>query len=311
MRQAIMLVLLLAFAVEAQKIVTDFPVIGILTQPLAKEEKEFISAQYPIYLGGSGAKIVPVSYKLPREQLLILMEKLNGLFITGGTADFAIYDDKKDEWIVTPFGKAAQEIVSIAKQINDDGRYFPIWGTCMGFQLLAFAVSGDLEVPRKGCNCKDYNAKLIFTREGKKSSMFSAFTREEVEEFTKRGMTYNYHEFFVDITDFARHRTLRDFFRIISYSMDKDGKRMFISAMEGKKYPFYGTQFHPELNQYSMGKRLPGPENVKLAQRFGNFFVNETRKSKSGMETDEVLEKTIWNTPITKLGEANFVYVFT
>lgn len=306
-----MLVLLLVVAAEAQKMVTDFPVIGILTQPLNKEKEEYISAQYPIYLGGSGAKIVPVSYKLPPKELHTLLRKLNGLFITGGTADFAVYNDKEDKWVVTPFGKAAQEIVSAAKQINDEGTYFPIWGTCMGFQLLAFVVSGDPEVPREGCNCKDYNAKLIFTQTGKESRMFSAFTREEVEEFAKRDMTYNYHRFFIDVTDFARHRALRDFFNIISYSMDKDNKRMFISAMEGKNYPFYGAQFHPELNQYSLGERLPGPEKVKAAQRFGNFFVNETRKSESKMQIDEVLKNTIWNTPITNLGEADFAYVFT
>ena len=290
---------------------TDVPTIGILTQPrndIEGGKTEFIDAHYPIYLGGSGAKIIPLSYSLPEKNMTELLSKLNGVLVTGGTADFAIYNEDTKKYEMTPFGKAGKFIIETAKRMNDNDDYFPIWGTCMGFQLLAFVISGDPEIPKKGCNCSNYNAALLFTQEGRTSKMFSIFSKDEMRSFEERGLTYNNHRYYVDSEDFSNHKELRDTFNILAYSTDIEKKRVFISAMEGKKYPFYGTQFHPEVNQYSKAKRIPGPENVKLAQMFANFFVNETRKSNHNLE--DYLNITIWNTPITRLKENDFVYLF-
>ena len=43
------------------------------------------------------------------------------------------------------FGRAAysaKKIYDIAVEMNNNGTYFPIWGTCLGFQLLFYAASG-------------------------------------------------------------------------------------------------------------------------------------------------------------------------
>lgn len=49
------------------------------------------------------------------------MEKLNGVLYPGGNADGDDY---------YPFAKA---IFEKAKEMNDKGNYFPLWGTCLGF----------------------------------------------------------------------------------------------------------------------------------------------------------------------------------
>ena len=51
------------------------------------------------------------------------MDNLNGVLFCGGNCD----DDEQ----YFNFGKA---IFEKAKQMNDKGIYFPLWGTCLGLQ---------------------------------------------------------------------------------------------------------------------------------------------------------------------------------
>ena len=55
---------------------------------------------------------------------------------------------------------------------------------------------------------------------------------------------------------------------------------IFLNSFTAYKYPFYGTQWHPEKNIF-----IWAPDHnlnhsfgaVKIAQHFANFFVNEGR----------------------------------
>lgn len=40
------------------------------------------------------------------------------------------------------YADAGQHIFEIAKKLNDEGDYFPIFGTCLGFELLIILDSG-------------------------------------------------------------------------------------------------------------------------------------------------------------------------
>ena len=81
----------------------------------------YIMDAYVKYLESAGARIVPLVNTDPLGDTLKKMEKLNGVLFPGGNAD-------SDDYY--PFAKAVFEK---AKDINDKGKYFPIWGTCLGF----------------------------------------------------------------------------------------------------------------------------------------------------------------------------------
>eukprot|EP01022_Parablepharisma_sp_SALTPOND_P033589 TRINITY_DN89082_c1_g1_i1.p1 TRINITY_DN89082_c1_g1~~TRINITY_DN89082_c1_g1_i1.p1 ORF type:complete len:362 (+),score=33.92 TRINITY_DN89082_c1_g1_i1:94-1086(+) len=303
--------------VEGHKILKDVPVIGIVSKPLENETHEIktnltqvIDATYVNYLHAAGAKPVQISHKLPEDELRSLMRKINGVLFTGGGTDFVFYDDKSKQYYWTPFGKSAKSIIDIAIEMNDEGIYFPVWGTCMGFQALAFVLSQNPKIPKYGCNCVHYNAKLLFTSAAKTSRLFSIFSPDQMKDFSEKGLTYNSHHYYVDYLDFLENKPLMDFFDILAYSLDKDETFAFITAMEAKKYPIYGTQFHPELRPYNVEDRIPGPENTKLAQTFGNFFVNEARKNANNMDRSEELERTIWRVPLIFDKKDGFIYLF-
>lgn len=50
-------------------------------------------------------------------------------------------------------------------EINDNGTYFPVWGTCLGFELLVY-LSANSSEPRTYCSSSAQALPLEFT-EGK------------------------------------------------------------------------------------------------------------------------------------------------
>ena len=54
--------------------------------------------------------------------------KLNGVLFPGGDGDYLEY---------------GRQIFEVIKEINDNGTYYPIWGTCMGYENIASYVSAD------------------------------------------------------------------------------------------------------------------------------------------------------------------------
>lgn len=61
------------------------------------------------------------------------------------------------------YADAAQHIYEIAQEFNDAGDYFPIFGTCLGFQLIIILASGRGPKENRD-NCYSYeNLPLLFT----------------------------------------------------------------------------------------------------------------------------------------------------
>lgn len=102
------------------------PVIGIYTQhaPNIKGYMyTYIAASYVKYLEMSGAQVIPLFSNATRAELNSTLHKINGVLFPGG--DSAI--DIKNSWT-----KTADFILQFAKQQNDQGKVFPVWGTCLG-----------------------------------------------------------------------------------------------------------------------------------------------------------------------------------
>lgn len=61
------------------------------------------------------------------------------------------------------YADAGQHIYEIAQQMNDRGDYFPLFGTCLGFELLIILASGRGEIENR-IRCYSFeNLPLRFT----------------------------------------------------------------------------------------------------------------------------------------------------
>ncbi|KAJ8318273.1 hypothetical protein KUTeg_003364, partial [Tegillarca granosa] len=115
---------------------------------------------------------------------------------------------------------------------NDNGDYFPLWGTCLGFQLLTALTSGQ--------------------------NLLSTVDAENIMMPLNLEPGYNNSRLFGNLP--------HDVFKIITT----------------RQYPFYGTQWHPEVNSYLWREDYKINHNLdatRIAQYITNFIVGEARKS--------------------------------
>lgn len=59
------------------------------------------------------------------------------------------------------FAEAGATIYDIAQTLNKKGDYFPLWGTCQGFELLAY-LGANKTNPLTTCKSANVNLKLEF-----------------------------------------------------------------------------------------------------------------------------------------------------
>jgi gamma-glutamyl hydrolase len=53
-------------------------------------------------------------------------------------------------------------LLKLAKEANDKGEYFPVWGTCLGFEFMIFNEAQNADI-MTSCNAWNVRNKLKFT----------------------------------------------------------------------------------------------------------------------------------------------------
>jgi gamma-glutamyl hydrolase len=226
--------------------------IGIITIPHLKKVKygqTHIMKPYVDWFEERGVRVIPIPYDTTQHEMYFNM--VNGLFIPGGETTFIVKNKTFVDTVKTFFE------LSLAED-----EYFPIWGTCFGFELLIFLIGGFYKL-------KHYPARgfypLHITPAGYTSRMFRSFSQHYLHYLEHHKSCNNNHEYGISPTDFNNNDHLRRFYNILATSTDNNGKE-YVAAIESKYYPVYGVQWHPER------QRTTG--------HFVDFFVSELKKNK-------------------------------
>ncbi|KAM9857841.1 gamma-glutamyl hydrolase [Aulostomus maculatus] len=257
-----------------QEAVNDRPVIGILTQMVSDDDLKpygntFIPASYVKYIESGGSRVMPIKLTLTTAEYENIFRKINGLLLIGGAVDLETSD----------FAKVARTFYRLALMANDAGDFFPIWGTCMGMQLLTVLVAGENLL--SNTTAENIKLPLNLTEEAYTSRMFDSFPRDFMKVLAQEPLTGNFHNYGVTMKTWQENEKLQSFFTVLSTNIAENGAN-FVSTMEGKKYPFYGVQWHPEVNRFQWNIKLNfphSPQAVKLSSLLAEFFVNEGRRS--------------------------------
>ena len=93
-----------------------------------------------------------------------LFSSLNGLLLPGGSAPLTGAGG---------YAEVGELLYDLAKEANDAGDSFPIWGTCNGFELLTVLSSKD-HSRLTDCDSQDDAVPLNFLPEWEESDLFSS-----------------------------------------------------------------------------------------------------------------------------------------
>ena len=80
---------------------------------------------------------------------------------------------------------------------------------------------------------------------------------------------------------------------VLATNFDLDGMK-YATLIEHKRYPFYGSQFHPEKIGFEWNPKISierPTSGVLLAQHLLNFFMDEAEKSRHSFVDPAVLHK--------------------
>eukprot|EP01047_Picozoa_sp_COSAG01_P060824 COSAG01_NODE_7509_length_3176_cov_32.916477_3_plen_249_part_00 len=219
---------------------------------------------------------------------------MNGLVLPGG-----------DPWPQVSSG-AVRQLYRLALEANNKGDHFPVWGTCAGMQtLMAYAASGcqarviDGGIPfgtcavegpiTRGWDSINQTSKLHLSDEARSSRLLGATRMGTVLQqwLEREEITFNYHNGGASLNEFTRHTKLGQMFSVLSTSIDRQN-RAYVSTIEGRVYPFYGVQWHPEKAMFEWGARPDGgnyeainhdSHAMAVARYTASFFAEEARKS--------------------------------
>ena len=86
-------------------------------------------------------------------------------------------------------------------------------------------------------------------------------------------MTFNHHSYGLALSTFDEDKGLGSMFTPTSTSTDPVSGDKFVASMESDKYPFFGTQFHPEkiLTMYN----APSIDHSWASVQYNRYFADK------------------------------------
>jgi gamma-glutamyl hydrolase len=224
--------------------------IGIIALPKHPKIDNYIR-----WIEATGASAVILPYSISRTALHKQMHLIDGVVWTGGAIETDRYTPKQR----MTYLNTLQECFRLAMYFNDRGRTFPIWGSCLGFEMLV--LMGE-NIPLE----RFFDHIQVHTRTGQNTIVFNPsysrlkkwFPAKLRNEMSNIPCATHHHKLGFDITPLPHIRIV---------SVDSG----FINMIEYIDYPFYGVQFHPERPFSSFSEIV--------SRQFGEFLYNECKKN--------------------------------
>lgn len=272
-------VLAFLFLALAQAQPNPRPVIGILSIPSEYSQYpasswSYSPSSYAKNMESGGAEVVPLQYDMPKERLTFLLERINGVMFHGGDSSFV---DKKGN--LTPLGATMDFIVKYVIEQNNNGKHYPLWGTCLGFQAIGGLIQGNFDILTSDCvGCSGVNHNNYFD-ESYESKLYAGLPEDLRVAMQTANISVFSHGSDFHWDTFKNAAPLNATLRPITWAFDNRGLK-YVSSYESPTMPIFGTQYHQEKSTFEW--KAPyyinhGSQAVRLQQYLANFFVNETR----------------------------------
>ncbi|KAL4504274.1 hypothetical protein ABPG72_021112 [Tetrahymena utriculariae] len=269
---------------------SDKVVIGILTLPSSYSDYPYqkysqIVRSYVQNIQDSGkALTVPIHWDSTEEELDDILSKVNGVFFTGGGVQFMEENSVEQYYL-----KTVTYIIKKSKSFNDDDNYFPIWGTCLGFQVINYVTAGnDLSIMIR--NLGDTASHNLYDID-LESKLFKDMPKDLINWLQEGSPAFFSHEDGIIKSQAEENESLSQNVIFTSLSKTDDGEE-FIASIEFQDYPIYAVQFHPEKNLFDPKVDAKRDElSFNVCRYFVEFFIKECQKNKNSFENKQEIQK--------------------
>ncbi|EGR34587.1 peptidase C26 family protein, putative [Ichthyophthirius multifiliis] len=274
------------------------PIIGILTQPsndlnstqYPPSKYQYISSSYVKWIEASGGRPIAIPYDISDQEIDFYLSKINGIVFPGGNASLWEYEPS-----ATGFANMTITGTKILKkviQMNQNGTFFPLLGTCLGYELIVLGLTGNEKVLDHLNSTNHVLNTHVFLNI---SSVYSQFQPSSIDYIQKGKALFYNHRYGLSLKTFFGNKILSEFFNLSAFSTDSNGVK-FVSSLEGKDFPVFVNQFHPEKNSYEWLESVHAnhsKEAVLVGQEFGNWFVGLARQNGNVFGEKEVVQNEV------------------
>ena len=140
------------------------------------------------------------------------------------------------------YAKAGKLLFEMALKAWDEYQDpYPIWGTCLGFELLALlAVNGSRNLA--ACWSQDQALPLYLTEEWSSSLIGKAMPEDMTQLVSSQPLTINFHRWCLTPENFTKFH-MEDFWKMLATGHDLDGLGKKEQKLSGKMHfsTFVGT----------------------------------------------------------------------
>lgn len=277
---ALLLVLLAITHAHAWNAVKNQPVVGIIGQygtdslgkqfPSPTKYYTYVAGSYVDWIGITGAIPMIIPFDVPRSTLEYLLEQTDMFLIPGGGTP--LEDGKGGP---SDFQESVNFVIDWAKKKNDNGRYYPIWGTCNGFEALMVYWANTSYV--LSCQFDDIqrdHTVVKNTTNFPNSKIWNSLNKDDMNYVFDQGYVFYDHNCGVDIDHFFQYPKANQNAMVTGVSKNDMGVE-FIAMAEDRKYPFFATQWHPEKNQFERGPDNAWLDKSSITIRFLSEIIQE------------------------------------
>jgi gamma-glutamyl hydrolase len=233
--------------------------IGIITAPNLKQdikcEHSYMKIAYLHWIEMSGEQAIIIPYDIKEKELEVLLSRIQGVvWVGGGIENSKFHTHKQYTTLINTLFYCYQYAI----RENDKGNYYPLWGTCLGFDILLMFANHLPSLKETLTTFSLYGSyPCTFTSNDTKLKKW--FPSQLRQQMKKQPCVFHNHIY--------GNTTVPDTVNVVSMHHD------FINMIEFKQYPFYGVQFHPEQPHTELG--------IQVSRQFSLFFKNECNKNKN------------------------------
>ena len=268
--------------------------IGIMTAPwLTNTDSHvtsYMASSYVKWLESAGALVIPIEFDLPKPKILGFLRQINGIVLIGGGIDNTKTHSHEQ---FLQYQDAVHFVLNYSIYQNNIKNYYPVWCTCMSFELAAIFLTENrilkhqTSVSKKFLEREGQIGSSVLKWTNKKSKIRKIFTKKEISEMSKTDSIFQAHALSITLRS-KLCKKLEKIANIVAVNNSVKGHGgkggiKYISIYELKKYPIYGVQFHPEKPPFEYvndGMRVPKTDiAITISTKLAKFFTDECKKN--------------------------------